>query len=145
MMGMLLAIGMLVDNAVVDHRKHLPAPAADRRIGQFRSDARAACARSASRLLAGTLSTIIVFLPMVFGEKNQTSIFLVHVAIPIVVAMVASLARRADADSDADRARMTRRRRCRAGVLVRTAAGPLRARARAGRSRTGKTVAGDPF
>ena len=42
-------------------------------------------------MLAGTLSTIIVFLPMVFGEKNEISIFLVHVAMPIVVAMVASL------------------------------------------------------
>ena len=42
-------------------------------------------------VLAGTLSTTIVFLPMVFGEKNEMSIFLVHVAIPIVVAMVASL------------------------------------------------------
>ena len=41
--------------------------------------------------LAGTFSTIIVFLPLVFGEKNQMSIFLVHVAVPIVVAMVASL------------------------------------------------------
>jgi HAE1 family hydrophobic/amphiphilic exporter-1 len=41
--------------------------------------------------LAGTFSTIIVFLPLVFGEKNEMSIFLVHVAVPIVVAMVASL------------------------------------------------------
>jgi len=41
--------------------------------------------------LAGTFSTTIVFLPLVFGEKNQMSIFLVHVAVPIVVAMLASL------------------------------------------------------
>jgi HAE1 family hydrophobic/amphiphilic exporter-1 len=41
--------------------------------------------------LAGTFSTIIVFLPLLFGEKNQMSIFLVHVAVPIVVAMLASL------------------------------------------------------
>jgi HAE1 family hydrophobic/amphiphilic exporter-1 len=41
--------------------------------------------------LAGTISTVIVFLPLVFGEKNQMSLFLVHVAVPIVVAMLASL------------------------------------------------------
>jgi HAE1 family hydrophobic/amphiphilic exporter-1 len=34
---------------------------------------------------------VIVFLPLVFGERNQMSIFLVHVAVPIVVAMLASL------------------------------------------------------
>jgi HAE1 family hydrophobic/amphiphilic exporter-1 len=42
-------------------------------------------------VLAGTLSTIIVFLPIVFGEKNGMSVFMVHVAVPIVVAMLASL------------------------------------------------------
>jgi HAE1 family hydrophobic/amphiphilic exporter-1 len=41
--------------------------------------------------LAGTFSMVIVFLPMVFGEQNRMSIFLVHVAVPIVVAMLASL------------------------------------------------------
>jgi HAE1 family hydrophobic/amphiphilic exporter-1 len=89
MMGMLLAIGMLVDNSVVitesifRHRQLDP------------GDAQRATLRGVREVgvavLAGTLSTIIVFLPMVFGEKNQMSIFLVHVAIPIVVAMVASL------------------------------------------------------
>ena len=42
-------------------------------------------------MLAGTFSTVIVFLPLVFGERNEMSIFLVHVAVPIVVAMLASL------------------------------------------------------
>jgi HAE1 family hydrophobic/amphiphilic exporter-1 len=42
-------------------------------------------------VLAGTLSTIIVFLPIVFGEESQISVFMVHVAVPIVIAMVASL------------------------------------------------------
>ena len=32
-----------------------------------------------------------MFLPLVFGERNEMSIFLVHVAVPIVVAMLASL------------------------------------------------------
>jgi HAE1 family hydrophobic/amphiphilic exporter-1 len=89
MMGMLLAIGMLVDNSVVitesifRHRQLAPGEPMTATLHGVREVGIA--------VLAGTLSTIIVFLPMVFGEKNQMSIFLVHVAIPIVVAMVASL------------------------------------------------------
>jgi HAE1 family hydrophobic/amphiphilic exporter-1 len=89
MMGMLVAIGMLVDNSVVvtesifRHRQLDPAHPVRATLSGVREVGVA--------VLAGTLSTIIVFLPMVFGEKNQMSIFLVHVAIPIVVAMTASL------------------------------------------------------
>jgi HAE1 family hydrophobic/amphiphilic exporter-1 len=89
MMGMLVAIGMLVDNSVVvtesifRHRQLEPGRPVPATLAGVREVGVA--------VLAGTLSTIIVFLPMVFGEKNQMSIFLVHVAIPIVVAMVASL------------------------------------------------------
>jgi hydrophobic/amphiphilic exporter-1 (mainly G- bacteria), HAE1 family len=89
MMGMMLAVGMLVDNAVVvtesifRHRELDPDHAA------------AATVRGVSEVgvatLAGTAATVIVFLPLVFGERSQTSIFLTHVAIPIVVAMLASL------------------------------------------------------
>ena len=89
MMGMLVAIGMLVDNSVVitesifRHRQLDPG----RRVPATLAGVR----EVGVAVLAGTLSTTIVFLPMVFGEKNEMSIFLVHVAIPIVVAMVASL------------------------------------------------------
>jgi HAE1 family hydrophobic/amphiphilic exporter-1 len=89
MMGMLLAIGMLVDNAVVitesvfRHRQLTP--------GQPFESTVAGVREVGVATLAGTCSTIIVFLPLVFGEKNQMSIFLVHVAVPIVVAMLASL------------------------------------------------------
>ena len=89
MMGMLLAIGMLVDNAVVvtesifRHRQLMP--------GQPLAATLAGVKEVGLATLAGTFSTIIVFLPLVFGEKNEMSIFLVHVAIPIVVAMLASL------------------------------------------------------
>jgi multidrug efflux pump subunit AcrB len=88
-MGMLLAIGMLVDNSVVitesifRHRQLEPQEPVKATLKGVREVGVA--------VLAGTLSTIIVFLPMVFGEKNQMSIFLVHVAIPIIVAMLASL------------------------------------------------------
>ena len=89
MMGMLVAIGMLVDNSVVitesifRHRQLEPGRPVPATLAGVREVGVA--------VLAGTLSTTIVFLPMVFGEKNEMSIFLVHVAIPIVVAMVASL------------------------------------------------------
>ncbi len=89
MMGMLLAIGMLVDNAVVvtesifRHRQVEPHRPLQATLAGVREVGVAT--------LAGTLSTVIVFLPLVFGAKNEMSIFLVHVAVPIVVAMVASL------------------------------------------------------
>jgi HAE1 family hydrophobic/amphiphilic exporter-1 len=89
MMGMLLAIGMLVDNSVVitesvfRHRQLMPGRPFEATIAGVKEVGVAT--------LAGTCSTIIVFLPLVFGEKNQMSIFLVHVAVPIVVAMLASL------------------------------------------------------
>jgi HAE1 family hydrophobic/amphiphilic exporter-1 len=89
MMGMLLAIGMLVDNAVVitesvfRHRQLMPGRPMEATVAGVKEVGVAT--------LAGTFSTIIVFLPLLFGEKNQMSIFLVHVAVPIVVAMLASL------------------------------------------------------
>jgi HAE1 family hydrophobic/amphiphilic exporter-1 len=89
MMGMMLAVGLLVDNAVVTtesifrHRQLNPdQPVASTLIG---------VREVGMAVLAGTLSTIIVFLPIVFGEKNGMSVFMVHVAVPIVVAMIASL------------------------------------------------------
>lgn len=89
MMGMMLAIGLLVDNAVVvtesifRHRQLRP----DDPLGATITGVR----EVGVAVLAGTLSTIIVFLPIVFGEKNEMSVFMVHVAVPIVVAMIASL------------------------------------------------------
>jgi len=89
MMGMMLAIGMLVDNSVVvtesifRHRQLAP--------GRPFEATLAGVQEVGVATLAGTFSTAIVFLPLVFGEKNQMSIFLVHVAVPIVVAMLASL------------------------------------------------------
>ena len=89
MMGMMLAVGLLVDNAVVTtesifrHRQLQPGDP----IGATLSGV----SEVGMAVLAGTLSTVIVFLPIVFGEKNQMSLFMVHVAVPIVVAMIASL------------------------------------------------------
>ena len=89
MMGMLLAIGLLVDNAVVvtesifRHRQMNGAEAIPSTL--------AGVGEVGLAVLAGTLSTVIVFLPIIFGEESEISVFMVHVAVPIVVAMLASL------------------------------------------------------
>jgi HAE1 family hydrophobic/amphiphilic exporter-1 len=89
MMGLMLAVGMLVDNAVVVsesiHTEHEKTP----------DDARGSALRGVSAVglavAAGTLTSAAVFLPMIFGEKDQISIFLTHVAISIVVSLTVSL------------------------------------------------------
>ena len=89
MMGLMLAIGMLVDNAVVVsesiHTEHEKTP----------SDARGSALRGVRAVglavAAGTLTSAAVFLPIIFGEKDQLSIFLTHVAITIVVSLTVSL------------------------------------------------------
>jgi HAE1 family hydrophobic/amphiphilic exporter-1 len=89
MMGMLLAIGLLVDNAVVVTEsifRHRQVPGADALDSTLSGVSEVGLA-----VLAGTLSTVIVFLPIIFGKESEISIFMVHVAVPIVVAMLASL------------------------------------------------------
>ena len=89
MMGMMLAVGMLVDNAVVvtesvfKHRQRMP----DRPLEATLAGVREVGVAT----LAGTATSVVVFLPILFGDLNEMTIFLVHVAIPIVVAMIASL------------------------------------------------------
>ncbi|MCA1779318.1 MAG: efflux RND transporter permease subunit [Xanthomonadaceae bacterium] len=91
MMGLMLAIGMLVDNAVVvsesiaTERDKTPGP-------EHTVAATERGVRSVSlAVAAGTLTSAAVFLPNIFGEQNQVSIFLSHVAIAIVVSLAVSL------------------------------------------------------
>lgn len=89
MMGMLLSIGMLVDNAVVvtegvfRHRQLTPDRPLEATLAGVKEVGVA--------VMAGTASSVAVFVPLLVGEKNEATIFLAHVAIPIVVAMIASL------------------------------------------------------
>lgn len=88
-MGLMLGIGMLVDNAVVisesifSHR------------GKSGTSPQQASIRGVREVgipvIAGTLTTAIVFLPNIIGERVSLTIFLSHVAISIVVALAASL------------------------------------------------------
>ncbi|HSN72250.1 MAG TPA: efflux RND transporter permease subunit [Steroidobacteraceae bacterium] len=89
MMGMMLAVGMLVDNAVVvtesiyRYRQMMPDQPVRATLDGVREVGTA--------VMAGTATTVIVFLPIVFGEKSEATIFLGHVAVTVVVAMLASL------------------------------------------------------
>ena len=88
MMGLLLAVGMLVDNAVVVVES----------IYQYREkypDQPWYCAVQGTQIVgiaiaAGTLASIIVFLPMVLREKNEISIYLTQVAVAMAIAHLAS-------------------------------------------------------
>lgn len=88
MMGLLLAIGMLVDNAVVvvesiyQEREKFPGNPVRASIVGTRHVAIA--------LSAGTLCHCIVFLPNLFGERNFLSIYLSQIAITISVSLLAS-------------------------------------------------------
>ncbi len=88
MMGLLLAVGMLVDNAVVvvesiyQYREKYPdrpwysAVQGTQMVGVA--------------IAAGTFCSIVVFLPNIFGAKNEISIYLTQVAIAMAIAHLAS-------------------------------------------------------
>ncbi len=88
MMGLLLAIGMLVDNAVVvvesiyQERERMP--------GQSRLASIVGTRHVAIALTAGTLCHCIVFVPTLFGERNMISIYMSQIAITISVSLLAS-------------------------------------------------------
>jgi HAE1 family hydrophobic/amphiphilic exporter-1 len=89
MMGLMLAVGMLVDNAVVvmesvaRHRAMNPTDPLKATMAGVREVGLA--------VTAGTATTIIVFVPIMFGTKTDISVFMTHVAVTIIVALVASL------------------------------------------------------
>lgn len=80
MMGLMLAIGMLVDNAVVVTESI-----------QQEQDAERGVNKVALAVLAGTLTTAIVFLPTIFGAKVEITVLLEHVAVAICISLATSL------------------------------------------------------
>ena len=89
MMGLMLAVGMLVDNAVVvvenvfRHRAMDPDNPFE---ATYRGVKEVGIA-----VIAGTMTTIIVFLPIMFGTQTDITVFLSHVSTTIIVALLASL------------------------------------------------------
>ncbi len=89
MMGLMLDVGMLVDNSVVvtesifrQRNLHPDKP--------FEATL-AGVKEVGLAVIAGTATTIIVFVPIMFGTKTDISVFMTHVAITIIVALLASL------------------------------------------------------
>jgi len=89
MMGLMLAVGMLVDNAVVVtesvfHQRALdpdhPFEATYKGVKEV-----------GLAVIAGTATTIIVFTPVMFGAQTDITVFMTHVSITIMVALLASL------------------------------------------------------
>ena len=88
LMGLMLAVGMLVDNAVVvtesifQEKNGNPDPIAATKAG---------VAKVSLAVIAGTTTTAIVFLPNIVGVKIDVTVFLEHVAIAICISLFASL------------------------------------------------------
>ena len=89
MMGLMLAVGMLVDNSVVVtesiFRYRLLMPDEPHRATLL------GVKEVGLAIVAGTATSIIVFVPILFGVQTDITVFLTHVAVSIVVAMLASL------------------------------------------------------
>jgi len=90
LMGLLLAVGMLVDNSVViteaiaAQYKKTPKDTISKNI-------EVGVSKVSLAVITGTLTTMIVFLPNIIGEKVELTIFLEHVAIAICISLAASL------------------------------------------------------
>ncbi|MCW9709191.1 efflux RND transporter permease subunit [Fodinibius salsisoli] len=88
MMGLMLAVGMLVDNAVVvTENIHRTQHLVDNKFEATKRGVK----QVAMAVTAGTLTTIIVFLPNIISDDSMIAIQLYHVAITIILALCASL------------------------------------------------------
>jgi len=89
LMGLMLSVGMLVDNAVVVNEAIFKG-----RI-EHPEDPVGATLRGVNSVglavTLGTLSTSIVFLPMIFGAQDELTLYLQHVAVTICISVAASL------------------------------------------------------
>ncbi len=88
MMGLMLAVGMLVDNAVVVlesiDRRHRTEP--DREVAAIVGARQVAVAVATS-----TLTTVIVFLPLLVGAKTDIATWLKEIGVAITIALGCSL------------------------------------------------------
>jgi HAE1 family hydrophobic/amphiphilic exporter-1 len=88
MMGLMLATGMLVDNAVVVMESIFQ--------NLEKGRARIAAAQVGTQevitaVIAATLTSIIIFVPLVFGKKTNYSVFLADTGTSIILALLCSL------------------------------------------------------
>ena len=88
LMGLMLAVGMLVDNAVVVTESIYQEK---EKSADVIEATKAGVGKVSLAVIAGTATTIIVFLPNIIGVKIDVTIFLEHVAIAICISLIASL------------------------------------------------------
>jgi HAE1 family hydrophobic/amphiphilic exporter-1 len=88
LLGLIVGIGMLVDNAVVvmenifRHREN----GADRRTA-----ARLGAAEVSTAVIAATLTSVIVFLPLIFNKPSEMNLYLKELGITVCLTLLASL------------------------------------------------------
>lgn len=88
MMGLMLSVGMLVDDAIVV----LESIYKSRQEGMNKVEAAEKGSHAVGMAVtASTLTTIIVFLPLIVGKKTDMTIFLAEIGIAITVTIVCSL------------------------------------------------------
>ncbi|MDO9693769.1 MAG: efflux RND transporter permease subunit [Candidatus Latescibacteria bacterium] len=88
LLGLIVGVGMLVDNAVVvmenifRHREE----GADRLTAS-----RAGAREVANAVTAATLTSVIVFIPLIFNKPSEMNVYLKELAITVCLALLASL------------------------------------------------------
>ncbi len=88
MMGLMLSTGMLVDNAVVVLESIF------RRLEK--GEERVSAARQGTNdvltaVIASTLTSVIIFVPLVFGKRSNLTVFLGHTGVAIMITLLCSL------------------------------------------------------
>ncbi len=88
MLGLMLATGMLVDNAVVvlESIYQKLEKGMDRVVA-----ARVGTQEVITAVIAATLTSVIIFVPLVFGQKSEFSTYLGHAGTSIIFALLCSL------------------------------------------------------
>jgi HAE1 family hydrophobic/amphiphilic exporter-1 len=89
LMGLMLAIGMLVDNSVVISESILSQK--NKYIYDINTSIKKGVSEVMVPVIAGTVTSICVFLPIVVGAEDMISLFMVHVAASIISALIISL------------------------------------------------------
>jgi HAE1 family hydrophobic/amphiphilic exporter-1 len=88
LLGLIVAIGMLVDNAVVvieNIFRH-------QELGENQKEAtRRGAAEVAVAVTGATLTSVIVFIPLIFNKPSEMNVYLKELGISVVVVIVASL------------------------------------------------------
>lgn len=88
LMGLMLAVGMLVDNAVVVTESIFQER---EKMDDVIEATKKGVSLVSMAVIAGTATTVIVFLPNIVGVKAELTVFLEHVAVSICISLIASL------------------------------------------------------